>query len=158
MTDTAEGDEAFVRMVLAVGRGEASLADVVGLNPDRLQRVGEAAVGLINAGQHEAGEKMLESLALVDGFAPVPVLLLAFARARRGEHGRAIEAYDEALRRSERGSMPGLSQRAWFGRAQSRLALGEIEPAIDDLRRAAGGPDPRIAADAAGWSARIGPK
>jgi tetratricopeptide (TPR) repeat protein len=156
MAEVEEEDRKLVDLLIAIGRGEASLAEVIGLNKERLQRVGERAVGLIRAGQVEVGERLLESVAIVDAFAPAPVLLLAFARASRGDHRGAIEAYREAVLRADKASIPMLAQRGWFGAAQSHLQLGEQAPAREALARAAAGPDPQIARDAAAWSAQLG--
>lgn len=129
-----------------MGRGEASLAGLMGLPAAAVERLVEEALGLAEAGRLAEAEAQLARVTLVEGDSPLLPLLLGTIRAELGAHAAALAAYDEALTRHvESGGHARFEAEVRLLRGRALLALGHREDAELELLLAAAGPDAAVA-------------
>jgi tetratricopeptide (TPR) repeat protein len=141
--------EALVHGLEALGRGDLSLADALGMQRQVLDLLLDKALGLAKYGKHDQAEAELVRLSSVDGHSPMPPFALGALRAERKHYAPAVEAYLEAESRAERARMRPLEGRIALCRGHAAMMLGDKDGARAALHVAASRGDPAIAADAA---------
>jgi tetratricopeptide (TPR) repeat protein len=117
--------EALGDALRAIGRGDLSLAEALGLSRQGLDLLLDKAQGLIRFDKLDEAEKLLVDLTRVDGRSPYPPFLLGALLATRGRHDEAIAAYDDAHRRAHDPALRALDDRIQLCRASSLLAVGD---------------------------------
>src|SRR5262245_34510020 len=115
--------EAIAEDLLALGRGDISLADALGMKRQVLDLMLEKALGLVDYGKLDQAETELDRLSLVDGRSPLPAFALGALRAERGDHTGAVDAYREAERRARALDLATIEGEVALCRAHALLAL-----------------------------------
>jgi tetratricopeptide (TPR) repeat protein len=134
----------LAELVMQLGRGEINLAQVLGLDTAILAQLALRSIGLIQWGKLDEAEDLLAKLTRVDVRSLHLPFLLGACRAKAGDMSGAVDAYNEALRRTGYGDPDSVSQHILFNRAEALIAIGETDHAMADLRAASEGPDEKI--------------
>ncbi len=124
--------------LLRLARGELSIAEVMGIRSDALERLVDEAMARASAGQLEEAEESLRNLAVVHSGSPLLPCLLGGVRAEQGDAEGAVSAYTESLRRAALAqSDSDFVAEVMLLRAAAFRGAGDVDSAHLDLRTAA---------------------
>jgi len=141
-------EEALVSGLEAIGAGDVSLADALGMKRQVLDVLLEKALGLVTFGKHEQAESELSRLTLVDGRSPLPPFALGALLAEKKQFHAAIEAYEQAEARAEKLGSRAMVARVALCKGHAFMALGEADSARIAFTTAKTQGEPAIAKDA----------
>ena len=110
--------------------GQMTLAEYVGLSRDRMYKIAQQAYRLMNRGKLEEARLIYSGLVAADPYDSVFHCHLGAVLFRMGEHEKAFDEYDAALRFN----LANID--ALAGRGELYIMRGELKKGVEDLRRA----------------------
>jgi tetratricopeptide (TPR) repeat protein len=110
--------------------GQITLAEYVGLSRDELYKIARQAFQLMNRGRLEEARLIYSGLIAADPYDSVFHCHLGAVLFRLGEHEKAFDEYDAALRYNV------ANVDALAGRGELYIMRGEVRKGVEDLRRA----------------------
>ena len=120
--------------LVAVGRGEISVAAALGLHPRVLANMLERAAAMVDGGKHDEGERRLRDLGLVLNNSPIPMHLMGLSRMKRGAYHEAVDAFDEAVRRARIIGDRDQELQTRSRRAEALIQIGCTCQALEDWK------------------------
>jgi tetratricopeptide (TPR) repeat protein len=110
--------------------GQMTLAQFVGLSRDEMYKIAQQAYQLMNRGKLEEARQIYSGLVAADPYDSVFHCHLGAVLFRMGEHEKAFEEYDAALRFNI------ANVDALAGRGELYIMRGEVKKGVEDLRAA----------------------
>ncbi|HEX8738111.1 MAG TPA: tetratricopeptide repeat protein [Pyrinomonadaceae bacterium] len=110
--------------------GQMTLAEYVGLSRDQMYKIAQQAYRLMNRGKLEEARQIYSGLVTADPYDSVFHCHLGACLFRLGEHEKAFDEYDAALRFNI------ANVDALAGRGELYIMRGEIKKGVEDLRAA----------------------
>ncbi|HEY0048611.1 MAG TPA: tetratricopeptide repeat protein [Pyrinomonadaceae bacterium] len=110
--------------------GQVTLAEYVGLSREQMYKIARQAYQLMNRGKLEEARQIYSGLVAADPYDSVFHCHLGAVLFRLGEHEKAFEEYDAALRFNI------ANVDALAGRGELYIMRGEVKKGVEDLRSA----------------------
>jgi tetratricopeptide (TPR) repeat protein len=110
--------------------GQITLAEYVGLSRDQMYKIAQQAYQLMNRGKLEEARQIYSGLIAADPYDSVFHCHLGACLFRMGEHEKAFDEYDAALRFN----IANID--ALAGRGELYIMRGEVKKGVEDLRAA----------------------
>ncbi len=110
--------------------GQITIAEAVGISRRRLYAIAHRGYQLLSTGRLEEARQIYAGLVAADPFDSVFHCHLGAVLFRLGEHDKAFEEYDAAIR------LNIANVDALAGRGELYLLKGEVKKGIEDLRAA----------------------
>lgn len=134
MTEKQENKKAAARRTAEarekLASGQVTLAEYVGLSREQLYKIAQQAYQLMNRGKLEEARQIYAGLIAADPYDSVFHCHLGAVLFRMGEHEKAFDEYDAALRFNI------ANVDALAGRGELYIMRGEIKKGVEDLRGA----------------------
>jgi tetratricopeptide (TPR) repeat protein len=110
--------------------GQATLAEYVGLSREQMYKIAQQAYQLMNRGKLEEARQIYSGLVAADPYDSVFHCHLGAVLFRMGEHEKAFDEYDAALRYNI------ANVDALAGRGELYIMRGDVKKGVEDLRGA----------------------
>jgi tetratricopeptide (TPR) repeat protein len=110
--------------------GQTTLAEYMGLSRDAMYKIARQAYQLMNRGKLEEARQIYSGLIAADPYDSVFHCHLGAVLFRMGEHEKAFDEYDAALRYNI------ANVDALAGRGELYIMRGEVKKGVEDLRAA----------------------
>jgi type III secretion system low calcium response chaperone LcrH/SycD len=129
--DGSTKDTKLSAMLQKWADGRATLKEVRGYSDEELYSIARTAYVFFYQGRVEEARTLFQGLYAVNPVDPYIAKALGVVEWAAGNGQGALAAYDIAIKLSPDDSA------AYLGRAEVKLAMGEKEQGVEDLRRAA---------------------
>lgn len=133
---TADSAEVLSALVVALAKGELSLAELAQLEPEQLARILGLGMAKLQSKRHDEAIQIFKGLVALDSGQPVFLEYLGIALEATKRFDEALEAYSMSIERMDAlGSHPLLVETLLL-RSRLQAVCGRNEAALTDLSRA----------------------